>query len=67
LLAGHYFGRDPGELTARMAFVDFDGELALNEASGEYRNKEIDELFIKLYTPRLVEALQKLTAWFSSL
>ncbi len=67
ILPGHDFGRDPAELTARIAFVDFDGELALKAASGEYRDKEIDESFIKLYAPRLVEAFQKLTAWFSSL
>ena len=67
MLPGHDFGRDPAELTARMAFVDFDGELALKVASEEYRNKEIDESFIKLYAPRLVEAFRRLTTWFSSL
>lgn len=66
-LPGHDFGRDPDELTARLAFVDFDGEIALKMASEEYKNKEIDETFIKLYTPRLVEAFQKLTSWFTSL
>ena len=67
MLPGHDFGRDPAELTARMAFVDFDGEIALKVASEEYQNKEINESFIKLCAPRLVEALQQLTAWFSSL
>ena len=67
ILPGHDFGRDPAELTARIAFVNFDGELALKAASGTYHDKEIDESFIKLYAPRLVEAFQKLTAWFSSL
>ena len=67
MLPGHDFGRDPAELTARLAFVDFDGALALRVASGEYANKEIDKSFIKRYTPRLVEAFQQLTGWFSSL
>ncbi|MCK4856318.1 MAG: pyridoxal phosphate-dependent aminotransferase, partial [Bacteroidales bacterium] len=67
MLPGYDFGRDPAELTARMAFVDFDGELALKVASEEYRNKEIDESFIKLYAPRLVEAFRLRTTWFSSL
>lgn len=67
IIPGHNFGRDPAELTARMAFVDFDGDLALKAASGEYKNKEIDESFIKLYAPRLVEAFRQLTTWFSSL
>jgi aspartate aminotransferase len=67
MLPGHDFGRDPAELTARLAFVDFDGEYALKVASREYTNKEIDISFIKRCTPRLVEAFQQLTGWFSSL
>ncbi len=67
MLPGHDFGRDPEELTARIAFVDFDGEFALKIVSKEYRNKEIDETFIKNNAPRLVEASRKLTAWFLNL
>jgi len=67
ILPGQDFGRDPAELTARIAFVDFDGELALKIASKEYRSKEIDETFIKNNAPRLVEAFRQLTTWFSSL
>lgn len=67
MLPGHDFGRDPAELTARIAFVDFDGELALKIASNEYRNKEIDETFIKNNAPRLVEASMQLTKWFLNL
>ena len=67
MLPGYEFGRDPAELTARIAFVDFDGEKALNAANGEYLNKEIDEAFIKNFAPRLIEALQRLTGWLSGL
>jgi aspartate aminotransferase len=67
MIPGHDFGRTPAELTARIAFVDFDGEHALKIAYKEYRNREIDESFIKLYAPRLVEAFKQLTEWFSSL
>jgi aspartate aminotransferase len=67
MLPGHDFGRDPAELTARVAFVDFDGELALRAATGAYRDKEIDDSFIKECAPKLVEATQKLKSWFSSL
>ncbi len=67
MLPGHDFGRDPAELTARLAFVDFDGALALRAASGEYAAKEIDISFIRHYTPRLVKAFELLTEWFSSL
>ncbi len=67
MLPGHDFGREPAELTARLAFVDFDGESALKAASGEYLDKEIDESFIRTYTPRLIEAISLLTDWFSAL
>jgi aspartate aminotransferase len=67
MLPGHEFGRDPAELTARMAFVDFDGIAALAAASGEYRDKELDAAFITNYAPRLVKACDLLTGWFSGL
>jgi aspartate aminotransferase len=67
MLPGHDFGRDPAELTARMAFVDFDGELAMNAAAREYKDKEIDESFLRVYAPRLVEAFNLLTSWFTGL
>ena len=65
MLPGYEFGRDSAELTARIAFVDFDGEKALSAANGEYLNKEIDETFIRDFAPRLTEALQHLAAWLS--
>ena len=64
---GHDFGREPAELTARIAFVDFDGETALETAYGDYVNREIDELFIKNCAPRLVKAFDLLGDWFSGL
>jgi aspartate aminotransferase len=67
MLPGYEFGRDPAEMTARMAFVDFDGKAALSAASGEYRDREIDESFVLNHAPRLAEAFSRLKAWFSSL
>ena len=67
ILPGHDFGRDPAELTARLAFVDFDGEQALKAAYGADLDKEIDEAFIKRYAPKLVDAIRSLTGWFSDL
>ena len=67
MLPGHDFGREPAELTARIAFVDFDGETALETAYGDYVNREIDELFIKNCAPRLVKAFDLLGDWFSGL
>jgi aspartate aminotransferase len=67
ILPGYEFGRDPAELTARIAFVDFDGEAALKAANHEYLHKEINEEFIHTYTPALVNALERLSGWLSAL
>jgi len=67
MLPGYEFGRDPAELTARIAFVDFDGEAALKAVTGTSGTREIDESFIRSYAPRLVEAMQRMAAWFTGL
>jgi len=67
ILPGFDFGREPTEMTARMALVDFDGDRALRAASEEYLNKEIDQSFIETYAPRIVQAMNRLNTWFSEL
>ena len=67
MLPGYEFGREPAELTARMAFVDFDGERALKEAESDYADREINGEFIHRAAPRLVEAMKGMSAWFSAL
>lgn len=64
ILPGYEFGRDPAELTARIALVDFDGDKAIAAASSEYSGKEIDEVFVKSYAARLTTAFDKLKDWF---
>lgn len=66
MLPGHEFGRDPSELTARLAFVDFDGEAALRAAMEDYRQQDIDDAFIRSKAPRLVEAMKRMAEWFMS-
>jgi aspartate aminotransferase len=67
ILPGFDFGRDPTEMTTRIAFVDFDGNKALKAASDTYWDKVIDPFFIETYAPRIVQAIDKLTGWFSGL
>jgi aspartate aminotransferase len=67
MLPGYEFGRDPAELTARMAFVDFDGETALKAAYQLSGTHDIDISFIRIHAPRLVEAIQRMAAWFIGL
>jgi len=64
MLPGHEFGRDPAELTARIALVDFDGDAALEAAFTEYRDDDIDESFVHIYAPRLTEAFERMVEWF---
>jgi aspartate aminotransferase len=67
MLPGHDFGREPAELTARIAFVDFDGEQALQSVFLDYLDREIDESFILARSPRLVTAFDLIRDWFSGL
>lgn len=66
-LPGSDFGRQPEELTARIAFVDFDGKNTLNAAQNEYENNDIDEAFLKKYCPKIYRAFDKLQEWLEAL
>lgn len=63
MLPGYEFGRDPDELTARIALVDFKGEEALRAASQDYMNKDINGTFVKKYAPKINEAFARLSDW----
>lgn len=64
ILPGSDFGRDPGELTARMAFVDFDGSLALREYP---ENNVLDRNYLLHCCGRTVEAVERLVGWLNAL
>lgn len=67
ILPGIDFGRQPEELTCRMAYVDFDGELVLDKARTEYRDKELDEAFLGKYCGKMVKAIELLEDWVDRL
>jgi aspartate aminotransferase len=67
ILPGMDFGRQPEELTCRLAYVDFNGELVLNKAMNEYKNEPVSEDFLKKYCGKMVEATTKLEAWLDAL
>jgi len=67
ILPGIDFGRQPEELTCRMAYVDFDGDLVLNKAMNEYKDKPITEEFLKDYCGKMVKATSRLEEWLSVL
>lgn len=65
ILPGHDFGRNPEELTARIAYVDFDGQNALKKVeAGMKKGKKIT---VEEIAPRLVNAINRLEDWLNKL
>ena len=67
MLPGADFGRQPEELTARIAYVDFDGKAALAAASKINNGKPLNGQFVQEISPRLVEAFDKMCGWLMNL
>jgi aspartate aminotransferase len=63
LLPGKDFGRPPEELTARLAFVDFDGAEALAAALEYEDDGDLPSTFVAIYAPRVIEAIETLGRW----
>ena len=64
LLPGVDFGREKNELLFRMAYVDFDGDTALNAFKlNEDLTDELPGDFIQKYAPKMVRAMEKLEKW----
>ena len=63
ILPGSSFGRPRKELTARLAFVDFDGARALAAAGQVAADQPLDEAFLKIYCERVLTAIDKLCNW----
>ncbi len=63
ILPGSNFGRPYKELTARLAFVDFDGARALAATEQMTADQPLDEAFLRLYCERVLLAIDKLCAW----
>eukprot|EP01094_Clydonella_sp_ATCC50884_P026220 TRINITY_DN7127_c0_g1_i4.p1 TRINITY_DN7127_c0_g1~~TRINITY_DN7127_c0_g1_i4.p1 ORF type:complete len:367 (+),score=57.41 TRINITY_DN7127_c0_g1_i4:573-1673(+) len=61
LLPGSAFLRSKGEFTARFAFVDFDGEQALENIE-RYSDDDLDE-FVERHCPRMAEGVAALATW----
>ena len=63
MLPGSEFGREREELTARIAYVDFDGAAALDAVASAADSVDLD--FINRYCPRIVLGMDKITDWLS--
>ena len=62
-LPGEAFGRAPEELTARIAYVDFDGARALVASRAVPDDQELDEAFLQSYCEPVMAAVDRLCAW----
>ncbi len=67
LLPGNAFGRPPEELTARISYVDFDGENALAKSMEADKEKDLNSSFVKENCPKMVKAFDLLGEWLSAL
>ncbi|MCC7507855.1 MAG: aminotransferase class I/II-fold pyridoxal phosphate-dependent enzyme [Planctomycetes bacterium] len=64
ILPGHDFGRARNELTARLAYVDFDGARTLSMLEAD-ENVQIDEDFLFTHCPNVVTATRRICDWAS--
>jgi aspartate aminotransferase len=62
-LPGEAFGRDPRELTGRIAYVDFDGARALMASRAVPDDQDLDEEFLQAYCGPVTEAMARLCQW----
>jgi len=67
ILPGCAFGRPESELTARLAFVDFDGARALVAADAVPADQPLDHDFLQVYCVNVVSAAEQLGAWLAAL
>jgi aspartate aminotransferase len=63
ILPGVEFGRPAEELTARLAYVDFDGARALEAARQLPVDAELDETFLRTFCPSVTTAIDRMTEW----
>lgn len=66
LLPGVAFGRPSRELTARLSFVDFDGEKLLGIAEQNPYHHLHNNTFLEQHCPHIVEAMRVLKDWLAS-
>lgn len=67
MLPGKDFAPAGNELTARIAYVDFDGRRVLKASMEAGIELDLTEAFLREYCPRMVEAFDRLANWFSDL
>lgn len=67
MLPGKDFAPEGNELTARIAYVDFDGKEILAAAMRTVFNHGLPDSFVTDHCPKLVKAFDNLGSWFDKL
>lgn len=65
-LPGSDFGRPPQELSARLAYVDFDGARAMATVRHLDADNPLGEAFLKEAAPNVTTAIQRLSEWLAA-
>jgi aspartate aminotransferase len=63
ILPGSDFGRPEDELTARLAYVDFDGARAMEAAEQYPATEKLDVDFLEMYIPNTLTAIDLIVSW----
>lgn len=66
VLPGVSFHRPPEELTARLAYVDFDGAAALKASESVPEDRQLSLDFLRAHCRPTVEAIEKIAAWVAT-
>lgn len=67
MLPGSEFARNNQELTARLAYVDFDGQMALQAAASLYEENQLNEPFVREYALHITKGMERLGNWLADL
>ena len=66
ILPGKVFGMKLEELTARLAYVDFDGVAAMEAALKINSKNKIDDAFLQNYCPNVLTAISLIRNWVNN-
>ena len=66
ILPGVSFGRDPSELTIRLAYVNFDGAAALAASERVPLHVPLDKMFLETYCDQTLSAINRLCQWIEN-
>jgi aspartate aminotransferase len=67
ILPAEVFGRSENELTARLAYVDFDGARALAAAEATPAAEPLDDAFLRTYCNGTLRAADRIADWLRAL